>query len=270
MIEDSRSHDIDYAALDSWHVVVDTSAMLGSGSRKDADFKLARPATQVFLQRTQPPIFYLSIPYVVVLEMSNHYREELQAARNRLDMALRDLGQLLGRPVTADVLAGESSAEADMYEEWFIQELARHGARIQPLPESLHGAEKLIRDELAGRRPFGERRRGGGNRGERSSMRDALIWASVMELCRHERRSLAFISGNTGDFADDSNLGLHPDLLSEFEALREPRQKIRFYPSIRTFVDDPPTSPGSDIPLADSQSPGDMGASTPPMDDTTD
>jgi len=68
-------------------------------------------------------------------------------------------------------------------------------------------------------------------------MRDALIWETILQLCRQDRRSLALITDNTDDFADDSKKRLHPHLLRDLDKLSIQPEEVQFYRSIQEFRD---------------------------------
>lgn len=69
-------------------------------------------------------------------------------------------------------------------------------------------------------------------------MRDALLWESVLELCRRDPRALVVISANTDDFADNSKTQLHLHLLNDLQSVGIEALDVSFFPSIQAFNDE--------------------------------
>jgi PIN domain len=260
MAEESRHRDAEYVALDSWHAVLDTNGLTLRGTQGDFDFWVADPEMRRLVESAPRQIFRLCVPDIVVREMANHFRERLQESARSLGSALSNVGRLLDRTLERGVSAEEVALAIETFEVRFRQSLAALDIHVEPLPPMLAGVEIVLQRDLQRRKPFGERSGG---------MRDALIWESVLELCRREPRSLAFITGNTQDFADDSKVRLHPDLLADFETVRSERQEVRLYRSIKEFNDAHLTRSEADSPGADIHSQDEARAPVPPVNDTS-
>jgi hypothetical protein len=233
MAEESRSRDIDYVALDTWHVVLDTNEMFG-------DFRLRHRQLRFLLENARRPRFRVCVPDVVVHEIVNHFREHWSEALQRYEAAQRDLEALVGRTIADRVLFDEIRVAANLYEADLRREFESRDVHIEPIPADLAGVERLLRRDLDRLKPFGDRRVTDEkrNRRDRGGMRDALIWESVLALCRREPRSLAFVSDNVGDFAEASGnrpLQLHPDLVHDLERLGMTRDMVTFYRTVGEF-----------------------------------
>jgi hypothetical protein len=233
MAEEPQAHSVDYVALDTWHVVLDTNEMFG-------DFRLRNRVVRFLLENARPPRFHLCVPEVVIREMANHFREHWSAALQKYEAAQRELEGLIGRAISDKVGSDELRAAADRYETDLRQGLLGYGVHIEPIPAELAGVEKLLQRDLDRRKPFGDRgvTDKEDNRRDRGGMRDALIWESVLALCHREPRALAFISDNVGDFAEASRSQpprLHPHLLQDLGRVGLTHDMVSFYKSVREF-----------------------------------
>lgn len=64
--------------------------------------------------------------------------------------------------------------------------------------------------------------------------RDGILWLTLLDYAAGDKdRMLAFISANTKDFADDSRIGLHPDLLREAEGRGV---SVKYFDSLDSFL----------------------------------
>ena len=248
MAEEPAPHqDTSPVVLDPWHVVVDTSAIY-------KDYNLANAHTSLLLARARRSdprrSFRLCIPHIVIREMVNHFREDLEAANERLDKALGNLGRLTNRSRGTALSSEEVAAEVTAFGIRFRQALSESAVHVEPLPSALVGVETLLRRDLLRRKPFQGRRGSEGGEGgaheevsardrrtrrDRGGMRDALVWESVLELCRREPRSIAFITENTDDFADNSKTNLHQHMIDDLDRLDIRGARIELYTSIEQF-----------------------------------
>lgn len=228
MAEEPRPRDADYDRQDTWHVVFDTNGLTLRGTQGDFDFWLADPEMKRLVERAPRQIYHLCVPDVVVREMANHYRERMRESLRGLGSALINIGRLLNRTIERGVPAQEVELAISAFGARLRQSLAAVNIHVEPMPARLAGVELLLERDLRRRKPFGDRQ---------SGMRDALIWESILELCRRDPRSLAFITGNTQDFADDTKRSLHSDLLADFDAVRVEDEEVEFYRSIKEFND---------------------------------
>lgn len=62
--------------------------------------------------------------------------------------------------------------------------------------------------------------------------RDVIVWLCTKKLLR-EKKSLAFISNNTSEFASSDKKDLHPDLLAE---LSQEKLELQYYINIDDFI----------------------------------
>jgi len=214
----------------------------------------------------------LCVPEIVVREMVNQFQEALTAAHERLAAAERELGNLLGRAISQRVDANAIRSAGVRYDAELREILASHGVSIEPLPAELACVELLLQRDLGRRKPFGDRKSSDrrSNRRDRGGMRDALIWETVLKLCRQERRSLALITDNTDDFADDSKKRLHQHLLRDLHELHIQPEEVRFYRSIQEFSNAHLATSGVDNPTEDTPATASTGEAVAEIDDTSD
>lgn len=104
MAEVSLEHVGEDGLDDFEYVVLDTTCI-------NKDYPLAATETAFFLQSASSRNLRVCIPDVVVLEMVNHFREDLQAANDSLGKALRLMDRLLARS-TGEMLASSTIDDA--------------------------------------------------------------------------------------------------------------------------------------------------------------
>jgi len=176
-------------------VILDSTALIG-------DFHLSTAASKGLLEGARSGIIRLAVPELVLLEVTNKWRERVRQVAGAADAVGKDAQRLglkgvkIVGPIVADVVAE--------YEQELRRKLAAANASILPMPDVPH--EALVRKAIERKAPFAERGTG---------YRDALIWESIKEVLRTDRQeSITFVSGNKTDFGN-STTGIRDDLLEE-------------------------------------------------------
>lgn len=209
------------------YVVLDTGCI-------NKDYRLSADETAFLLEHARSRNLKVCVTDIVVLEMVNHFREDLQAANDSLGKALRLLDRLVAQTPGENLSEAALEAAVTDYEATFRELLTANGVLVAPVPSALTGVQPLLERDLRRRKPFGDRR---GAPKDRSGMRDALLWESVLELCRRDPRAVVLISTNTDDFADNSKTRLHQHLLDDLQGVGIEPLKVSFFPSIQAFND---------------------------------
>lgn len=189
----------EYVYLDTPHVVLDTSAIY-------QDFDLTNRETALLLREAARGSFQVCVPEIVIQEMTFHCQEQLSKTRRDLDEAHRFLTRVLPRQVDPLYKRAELGRVARAYETELRRRLIERGVRILRIPRGVVAVRDLLWRERLKRRPF---------KPDGQGLRDALIWESILELCRREPRPIVLISGNARDFANTKRDGLHEDLIQD-------------------------------------------------------
>jgi hypothetical protein len=100
----------------------------------------------------------------------------------------------------------ELTRTARTYEAVFRRRLRELNVHILRLPRATSAVRNLLWRERLKRKPFKSSGQG---------VRDALLWESVLELCRREPGQIVLITGNVKDFGNDNRDELHPQLLED-------------------------------------------------------
>lgn len=182
-------------------VVIDTTAIR-------SDLFLTSVNWTILLDRTKRGDVRLFVPEVVLQESARHARrtggpELRKGAEDGIKML-----QLLGfsdLPGVPDI----KPLVDKLIQEYPVTLRARFeesGGQVLPLPATPHPA--LLERDLSGRKPF---------KGSGDGYRDALIWESVLELCRAEPTPgcLMLVTGNHTDFCDHDGDALAAQLTGE-------------------------------------------------------
>ena len=199
-------------------IVLDTSVFV-------PDFRMRSATLRAVLKSARDLRDELLVPAVVVDELVNKFREDLETAREAFVRARGRLFGLLDQK-RSDYKV-DVALHVDEYAKWLQAEFKSQ--RIDTLDYPNAGHEDLVRRALERRKPF----TADGQRG----YRDALIWESVLCGLRYDSDETFFVSRNTRDFADpDREDLLHPDLLSDIESLHKRGLRFRFFPGLEELL----------------------------------
>ncbi len=152
------------------------------------------------------------VPAIVLDEVVIVYRRQLDEAAAKLEKAFRTWERLTGEAGSFTVPDDATrQLETVAYRQFLETHLDQWGARVLAYPRVPH--EDLVQRAASRRKPFAE---------SGSGYRDALIWATVVELATEEQRrrptslrprSIVFATQNTRDFAEGSRL--HHELAAD-------------------------------------------------------
>ncbi|WP_337003219.1 MULTISPECIES: PIN domain-containing protein [unclassified Microbacterium] len=164
-------------------------------------------------------VIRLVVPEVVVHELARQGAKEFNDKHSKLRNAVKELNDAIGAARSVDVIArpgaavdGPEPLERTAVYEALVTFLGGKRVRIARYPE-VSVAELLERD-LDRRKPFSETGKG---------FRDALIWATIRELCAEQNPEtpVLFVTNNSDDFwASKTKMELHPHLRDELDADR--------------------------------------------------
>ncbi len=197
----------------------------------------------------------LGLPRVVLEEVKNNFRKELEKSLARIRKAVQDLEQQLAaskrvlseeqqlinldyQPLTEEIVA-----EIDKEYRTFLEELTtRVGVNVLPYP--LTSAEVTIEREMAKLRPFGR---------EHPGYKDFFIWETILEALQASDDDVVFITDNYRDFTagrqDEQQSRLHPDFVEDLRQRGIAPTRLTLYRSLDEFVN------GEIMPTLDSLDP---------------
>ncbi len=152
--------------------------------------------------------YELSVPEVVVAEMTNDARERIEKACAKASAAGESLAKL---GIALELPVPEVSALAAQFEAQLRAAITGASGRFLPLPNVPHA--ELVERSARGIKPFSspaKTRREQSDRG----YRDSLIWMTA--LAAAQGGNVTLVTENTSDFTDGGG-NLHPDLLADLE-----------------------------------------------------
>ncbi len=169
--------------------------------------------------------YSLCVPRVVLDEVVNKYTEEASKAISQI----RKLGFSMPRFSGSSRPISSVEEAKEKYKISLLEKLSDVGARLLDYPPTPH--EHLVQRALDRRKPFRGTDTGG--------YRDALIWETILQLAGSEPHgTIAFVSTNSGDFADEHNKErFHPHLVDDLRALGEKRSEVVLFKDLDGFVD---------------------------------
>jgi PIN domain len=192
-------------------IVLDTSVLV-------PDFRLRSPLFRGVLRTAQDLGDDIYIPKIVVDELLNKFREELQTSCDslrRYESKIRGLIDSRLRERTINV-----AEQVALYSDWLRGELSRNKIQSIDYPNMSH--EPLVKRALARRKPFSPE----GQRG----YRDAVLWETILKWGKVRRDEILFVSKNTRDFADPEDAHkLHPHLIEDLRSLRHGKSSVQFF-----------------------------------------
>lgn len=184
-------------------IVIDTNIV-------HQDYKLNGQRILKLYEASKKLGYELVVPEVVVDEIVNQYRRELESAHGTFLKGLSQLRKLteLKNKETFETTTFVDE-QCDAFELAYHQRLKELGITILPYPRVTH--KMMVAKDLKRIKPFKEDSKG---------YRDALIWETVKENLIPSKRlfdecQVIFLSENTKDFGDGAKL--HPDLEKELE-----------------------------------------------------
>jgi hypothetical protein len=204
---------------DQVFVVLDTNTI-------HLDIHLSNTDTALLLEKAAQCGLEICLPEIVVQEMVAHCRRTIEQALRDARKANEKLGKLLSREVDLGAEQSDVDQVSLRVEPQFRALLAQKAVRVLPMPAISSAVQLLVDRDLAHRKPFKTNGQG---------MRDALIWESILELCRGATRPVALISANKDDFGDSTGEALHVELLEDLAEVGFPPENAELHQSIRNF-----------------------------------
>lgn len=208
-------------------VVVDTNQFHG-------DPRMALRNFRILLGQHERKRLELAVPEVVLREVPKLFARGYQETLEKLDAAMRRLGELGHEVGDRPELPPVERARSE-YDAWLRAHLAALRVRTPSLPEADLG--QLVEDSVAERRPWQAKSRG---------FRDALIWRNVLDLAGEDQ--VVLISNNSDDFGASKQEKdvLHPDLRAQVGAIGHGEHRVLLLPSLEEFI-------GRHVPGAEQQ-----------------
>lgn len=189
-----------------------------------SDYKMKSPSFEV-AQR----VGTIVLGQIVVDEVCNKYRENLEEKAAKTRKAIQDLNDLLFTPhiVWNELDVSDACSKYKDFLEMFIIESGMTIA--EPYPNDAH--EIIVQRALQRKKPF----KADGSTG----YRDYLVWLTCLKVAKsYSSEEIHFISGNTRDFADSNDTKkLHPDLLADLAEMNIPETRFFYWNSFRSFID---------------------------------
>lgn len=199
-------------------VVLDTNVFWNKFRFQDASMR-------ILIEHVRTAGFSLVVPEVVVLETVNQVREKISAAAKANNDRIQKLRRETGASIASLISEDDIDREVAKYDQ-FLRNLLREAAADVPMiPNVSH--EAIVRRDLLRQKPFSASGKG---------YRDALIWETILGVAKTRPESIAFVSSNTDDFADDAKENLHPDLVADLTSAGLPADKVTLFLSLASFV----------------------------------
>lgn len=174
-------------------VVLDTNIFCRDFRMVGTSFRLLREGLHVVPAD-------LKVPEVVVDEVVNRYREELEGVAATFAKSNKNLKRLLSNTVTEPPV--DPHREAVAYRKFLLSALDQLGAEILAYPDVPH--KTVVQRDLQRRSPF---------KPNGSGYRDFLIWESVRRLMSWGTERVVLVTANTKDFGQGPLVD--PDLRQE-------------------------------------------------------
>ena len=167
--------------------------------------------------------FELVLPEVVARETTDLYRRRVDEKLKQLKNAASDLAGLQVSITGSDEVDIEQAA-ADFRQRLESKVLGPSQGTPLEIPDIPH--DELVNKAVRKQRPFG---------GKATGYRDALIWRNALELTV-AGETVALVTNNHKDFADGDGGDLHPDLVTELEAVGSSVDSVLLYHDLNSFL----------------------------------
>lgn len=192
-----------------------------------ADYWLRSPSFVLFRQFLKKTQTSLVVPQVVLEEVINHHREDVEAVKLELRQTRREIARLLPRfSIREEYLAAVNRTQQEVpYGEFLNSELKQLGALLPDYSGIPH--KDVVSRDLRRKRPFQQSGKG---------YRDTLLWETVLRNCLKKGSITALISQNRKDFCD-SDGNIHRDLNEDLFKLVGMERGVEFYDNLSEFTD---------------------------------
>jgi predicted nucleic acid-binding protein len=199
-------------------IVLDTSVLVH-------DFRLRGVLFRAVLRTVQDLRDHIYIPKLVIDELINKFREELQSSYDALHSHEDKIIKLTNSSFRKRRV--EVPEQVALYSAWLQSELSRNNIQSLDYPRISH--ESLVKRALARRKPFCPE----GQRG----YRDAVLWETILQRYQVDREEIFFVSRNTRDFADPGNSSkLHLHLIEDLRLLNHDESSVQFFPGFEDLL----------------------------------
>jgi PIN domain-containing protein len=169
----------------------------------------------------------LVVPQIVVEEVINHHREDLEKVKADMKKAHRQSARLL-RNVSAlsgQVVALNKFNTRDPYPKFISGELKRVGAQVIDYDNIPH--KDIVARDLKRTRPFQQSGTG---------YRDALVWETIIRHCVKKGAVTVFVTDNVKDFCNPKG-ELHEDLRKDIQAKGADEKDFKVFQDLIQFAD---------------------------------
>lgn len=175
----------------------------------------------------------LHIPEVVLDELFKIYEEDVKKDINKVQSyASRILNTSFNLPTDDNSI----NDQLNLYHEFINGVIKKYKINTIPYPDV--PLKEIIERELKGIKPFAKRDTHN-KKSKTGSLRDFLIWQSVLNLVKSDGPEVVFIANNPDEFSVDKGQGreiLHKDLLTDLNELGIDQSKLNYFLSLDVFV----------------------------------
>lgn len=205
--------------LPRMYIVLDTSVIR-------SDLKLNSRAFQVLKKYMDEVGAYICMPRIVLEEISNIYKNLIEAEQNNIGKSIKKLNSYLINSEIKKLQFRNSDIEVNNYIKYLKDRLGAHDEFILEYGDI--DIQDLVERSIRRLKPLK-------NNGD--GFRDGVLWLSLFKVQSfawyNDHDALIFISKNVNDFADDEKISLNEKL--QKEAI-ENGLNIKYFDSLESFA----------------------------------
>jgi hypothetical protein len=208
------------AELKPEFVVLDSTVFIADYWLRSSSFVLLRE----FLKKSSAK---LVVPRIVLEEVINHHREDLEEIKTEMRNTNRKAGRLLRffrGPIT-EMVAVIKKIKDDPYDKFLDGELKAIGASVIDYKDIPH--EDVVARDLRRSRPFQKSGKG---------YRDTLLWETVIRNCIKKGTVTVLVTQNVIDFCDPKGQ-LHEHLMGDIKKTGAGENDLRLFKDLVQFTD---------------------------------
>ena len=180
------------------------------------DYWLEKPYFRILLENYSIIPATVYIPEIVIDEVINKYKEDLEKSVRELENAIRNINKIMKEKIEFKPI--NINHFVNSYRTFLMSKLSESGISIIPYPKISH--KKIVERDLARRKPF--KRNGSG-------YRDCLIWENVKQIFSDGEHQVAFITNNVSDFGKGPYID--DDLAQEITN----KHRLKIFKSLKEF-----------------------------------
>ena len=200
--------------------------VLDSNVFVNRDWHVDQPNMFLLKSAVEKGLVEVIVPEIVSQEVKNHYKEKVTKEHADIVGKAKRLNGILKGDEILKIGEFDIDTIATNYNQSFDENLSALPANRPGYEAIPHG--DLIARDLDRRRPFQDSGKG---------YRDSLLWETILREVADNELDTILVTNNKNDFCSGDDYSLHPNLVDDLERRGIPKDRVRVYKDLDSFID---------------------------------